>query len=164
MPNRTNCNKETNDVAGLPGMMLMLPGMSSLLEQELLIEWSSTGEPWDRSAPASCSSPSSSSPSSDELSRWLTSNQRTITCVISGSPCVAWPVPRGFHWAAKLPLPLTFWEFLQVMMLVAMLVMMLVVMLGVVMVMVMLMKRLWGGLCISHFESFYNWVVRNHVM
>ena len=39
------CNNETNDVARLPGMMLMLPGMSSLLEQELLIEWSSTEEP-----------------------------------------------------------------------------------------------------------------------
>ena len=67
-------------------------------------------------------------------------HQRTITCVISGSPCVAWPVPRGFHWAAELPLPLTFWEFLQVMMLV--------VMLGVVMV--MLMKRLCGGDYVFH--------------
>ena len=39
------CNNETNDVAMIMIMIMMLPGMSSLLEQELLIEWSSTGEP-----------------------------------------------------------------------------------------------------------------------
>ena len=111
------CNQMTKKILNVIRWHELFPGMSSWLELVLQKGWSSTGKPWDRSSSSLMSSLSSlPSPSTSPLSHILIiiSVRIFINFVIAGTPCVAWPVPGGLYRASKFSLPLSFWELLQV--------------------------------------------------